>query len=96
MSRWSGATVGTIVMMGIVAIVIFSLLFSLIVSVVNTADVIKGQEPTEPVLVALYTPLYTIYVYMKAVLSNDVTVAVLIAVSILLLALEMKWRKGYF
>jgi len=89
--RVNRATIGTIIVVGVVSIVFFSLLASLISNIINIGDMVVGSQPKEPVLSAMYTPLYKMFVYMKSVLTNNITIAVLLAVSILLMALEMRW-----
>lgn len=83
----------SIIVMALFAIFIFSTILQGISFIVNPVKDLVSSTPSPQVAwtLAIYQYLYVVYNYLLAVLSNQYSVAVFIALGIVVLALTYYW-----
>ncbi len=89
--RW---TIGTIVMVGLVSLLCFGLIYSLVTNIVGIMDQFI-TKPSNPILLTFYTAIDTVNTYLRSIVTSKIGLAVLLAISLVLLALEIKWVREY-
>jgi len=96
--KWQ-PTIATIIVITIVCIILFDLLYTCFVSLVKTQEeAIEATKPQElpEVYSSYYSSLDALWDFFKQLIENKFVFAILIAISIVLLALELPVKRpGY-
>ena len=88
-TKW---TLGTLVFFGIVSFFTLSLLVSNIQVMVNTLEQ-HISRPSYPIFQTMFDKTKIVYDYLKPVVTSRYGMAALIAISLIVLAMEVEWKK---
>lgn len=85
-------TIGTLFFFALVSLFTLNLFLSNVKIIVETVEN-NLEEPTYPIFKDLYDVTYTVYTYFKTIVTSPYGLSVLIALSLIILAMEVEWKR---